>query len=98
MVAVDTKLIQGFFASLLAVFFYGFSFWRISRNHRGNKVIECGSIAIMVLLAMAFYSKFAPLPDWLLGCLLLLLFLLCLCTLFFLAQEGYRALRSRMSK
>jgi hypothetical protein len=43
----------------------------------------------VVLMALA-KAKF---PTWALGCLAMLVFWLCILTMFFLAQQGYRALR-----
>lgn len=49
----------------------------------------------MVTLAMAFLLKYVDLPDWVFFSFILLLFLLCMATLFFVAQRAYRALRNR---
>ena len=81
-----------------AALFYALSFWRIARRNRGNKVIECGTMAIMVTIAMVFLSRFIDLPDWAFSSLLALIFLLCTATLFFLAQRAYRALCHRRAE
>jgi len=62
-----------------------------------NKIIECGVMAIALLLAMAFLPKFVDLPGWAFGSLLLI-FLLCVATLIFVAQRAYHALRHRRAK
>jgi uncharacterized membrane protein len=77
--------------------FYSFTFWRIIRTNRGNKVIECGSIAIILLFAVGVLSKLSA-PDWLIGSLGLLLLLVCFLTVGLYIREGYRALRRRFQK
>jgi hypothetical protein len=67
---------------------YGFSFWRIVKSNRGNKVIECGSLALLVMVGLTVLIKIPHVPDWVLGSVGLLLFLLCLATMGFLFQQG----------
>lgn len=95
MFVVDKTIVRGVVGSLGLVLFYGFSFWRIFKGNPGNKVIECGSITLMVFVVMLALFKVPNFPVWVLACLGLLLFLLCLLTMFFLVQQGYRALRRR---
>jgi len=78
--------------------FYGFSFWRIVKSNRGNKVIESGSLALMVVVVLAVLMKIPNMPDWVLASIGLLLFLLCLLTMGFLFQQGFRAFRRRFRK
>jgi hypothetical protein len=82
----------------LVFVFYAFSFWRIAKTNRGNKVIECGSIALMTFLLLIFLMRLPTTPGWVLGSLGLLLFLLCLLTTAYLFQQGYRAIRNKMAK
>jgi hypothetical protein len=79
-------------------FFYGLFFWRTVGQKRGNKVIECAVMAVALLVVMARLSRFIELPDWAFGSLLLLNFLLCIATLFFLAQRAYLTLRQRSAR
>jgi hypothetical protein len=95
MFVVDKNLIRGVVGSLGLVLFYGFSFWRIFKSNPGNKVIECGSITLIVFVVMLALFKVPNFPVWVLAWLGLLVFLLCLLTMFFLVQQGYRALRRR---
>jgi hypothetical protein len=92
---VDKNIVRGIVGSLGLVLFYGFSFWRIFNGNPGNKVIECGSITLMVFVVMLALFKVPNFPVWVLAWLGILLFLLCLLTMFFLVQQGYRALRRR---
>jgi|SRR5450759_3376905 len=95
MIAVDTNVVRGIAGSLGLVLFYGFSFWRIFKRNPGNKVIECGSITLMVFVVVLALFKVPNFPVWVLAWLWLLIFLLSLLTMFFLVQQGYRALRRR---
>ena len=52
-------------------------------------------IAFTAFLAVASLSDPGKMPDWLLLSWLILVFLLCLATLFFLAQRAYQAVRRR---
>jgi hypothetical protein len=57
-----------------------------------------GSLALLVFVALAVLIKFPKTPDWVLGSVGMLLLLLCLLTMAFLFQQGYRGIRRRLSK
>jgi phosphoglycerol transferase MdoB-like AlkP superfamily enzyme len=80
-------------SSLGAVVLYALYFWRIFKQNPGNRVVQCGVLAIAALLAMAFLSRLGEIPDWIFAIWILLLILLCFSALFFVAQRGYRAIR-----
>ena len=67
---------------------YWLSLWRIIKRNRGNRVIECSSIALMLAFLIMLLMKFTNLPGWLIPSLGLLLFLLCLLTVVFLLSQG----------
>ncbi len=77
---------------------YCLSLWRTIKGNRGNRVIECGSIALILLFFMMLLVKLPNVPDWVLLSLGLLLLLLCLLTIFFLLLQGIQAIRHRKSK
>jgi hypothetical protein len=83
---------------LVVAVVYWLSLWRIIKMNRGNRVIECGSIALMLFFLMMLLMKFKSVPDWLLPSLGALLLLLCLLTMFFLLVQGVQAIRHRKSK
>jgi len=83
---------------LLVAGVYWLSLWRIIKGNRGSRVIECGSIALMLFFLMMLMIKLTGLPEWVLPSLGLLLFLLCLLTMFFLLLQGIQAIRHRKSK
>src|SRR5438067_301287 len=69
---------------LVVAVVYWLSLWRIMKGSRGNRVVECGSITLMLFFLMMLLMKVKSVPDWVLPSLGLLLFLLCLLTMFFL--------------
>jgi len=77
---------------------YVWCFWNLFRTNSGNKVIQTGSIALLVFAALAILMKFPRTPGWILGSVGMLLLLLCLLTMGFLFHQGYRATRSRSRK
>lgn len=86
---------QTLLRGLAILAFYGFSFWRIVKSNRGNRVIACGSLALMVMVGLTVLVRIPKVPDWMLGSVGLLLLLLCLLTMAFLLQQGYQAIRRR---
>lgn len=72
--------------------FYIYIFWHIFKSHPENRVIRCGTITLIVFMLMAALTKVRNFPVGYLGPLL---FFLCMLTMFFLLQQGYRALRHR---
>jgi len=73
------------------------SLWRIIKVNRGDRVIECGSIALVLFFLIVLLMKFTNLPGWLMPSLLLLLCLLCLITMFYQVLQGVQAIRHRKS-
>lgn len=97
MSSAATSGLQPTLGILVVAVVYFLSFWRIIKGNRGNKVVECGSIALMVSLLMVILIRFTILPAWILSSLGLLLLLLCLLTIFFFVARGVQALRRRKS-
>ena len=75
--------------------FYAFVLWRLFKDNRGNRVIQCGSITLMLFVVLMALMSIPNLPIDYVWWLWPALFLLCLLTMFFLFQQGYRALRNR---
>ena len=80
---------------LIVAVVYWLSLWRIIKGNRGNRVIECGSITLMLFFLIMLLMKLSNVPDWVLPSLGLLLLLLCLLTMFFLLIQGLQAIRHR---
>lgn len=77
--------------------------WGVNRSGEnlkrdpGSKVIRCGSITLMVFVVTIVLVRIPTIPSWVLEGLGMLLLFLCILTMFFLAQQGYHALRRRKS-
>ena len=75
---------------------YSLSFWRLFKSNTGNRLIECGSLTLIVFVTMIPISKLGEIPDRLFAPWLFLIVLLCFATLFFLFQRIFRAVRKRL--
>jgi hypothetical protein len=76
---------------------YSLFFWRTIKSNRGNRVTECGCVALTVMVLIVLI-RIQGLPEWLMPSLGALLLSLCLLTIFFLAQQTIRSLRRSKSK
>jgi hypothetical protein len=89
---VDAARGIGFFS------LYAFIFWRIFRGHPGNRVIQCGSVTLMLFMVMLALMRIPQVPVDYVAWLGPALFLLCTLTMFFLFQQGYRTVRGRFKR
>jgi len=48
---------QNLLRGLFVLAFYAFALWRLVRTNRANKVIECASIAILLIFVFGILSK-----------------------------------------
>lgn len=90
-----TKSIQSVIGGIAVVAFYGIAFWRIARQNAGNRVIECGSLTLVVMFALVALTRVPGLPDWIAPSIGLLLLFLALLTMVFLLLQGIHAIRHR---
>jgi hypothetical protein len=93
--AKNPSLVGNITSGIGLFLFYGYSFWRIFKSNPGNRVIECGSITLMLFAVLMALMRIPNLPFDYFWWLWPTLFLLCMLTMFFLLQQGYRALRKR---
>jgi hypothetical protein len=89
--------LQTLLRGLLVTAFYAFALWRVVKTNRGNRVIECGVISLVLLFAAGFAGRSGA-PDWVLESLGTLMLLMCFLTLGLFARECYVALRRRLWK
>jgi hypothetical protein len=82
----------------LSLAFYGAFLWRMTKKYRGDKFIAFGNLTVMSFVLVLVLGKLPFTPDWLLSSLELLMYLLCLVTLGFLFQQGYHAIRKKITK
>jgi hypothetical protein len=98
MIANRSDVVRGIMGAATLIFFYGITLWRIFKGNPNNKVIECGSITLMVFFGTLALFKIPYFPTWVAAYLMMLVFWLCLLTMFFLLQQGYRAIHDRRIK
>jgi hypothetical protein len=72
--------------------------WVTFKTSPGNRLIRYGLSTLWVFVALAALTRLHSAPQWLLNCVGWLLLLLCLLTMVFLFQRGYRAIRRRLWK
>jgi phosphoglycerol transferase MdoB-like AlkP superfamily enzyme len=92
MIAVEGKMFQNIGGGLCVFSFYSLYLWQLFKSNPDNRVIECGSMTLVVFLALVHFCKPGKLPDWVFMHWLILTVLLCFTTLFFVVQRMYRAL------
>ncbi len=73
-------------------------FWRTFKTNPGNKLVECGSMTLIAFFLLIPLTQIGEAPDWLFLSWVILVVMLCLATLFFVAQRGYRALHHRQKR
>jgi hypothetical protein len=67
------------------------------KDDPGSKVIKYGGMFVAGCILLGKLTGDSRIPTWVLASFGVLLFVLLLLTMFFLAQQGYRALRRRKS-
>jgi hypothetical protein len=67
------------------------------KDDPGSKVIKYGGMFLAGCILLGKLTGDSRIPTWVLASFGVLLFALLLLTMFFLAQQGYRALRRRKS-
>jgi hypothetical protein len=93
--ATSSSAIQSVISGIVLVGFYGLVLWRIAKRNAGNKVIEVGSLALMVVFIMVAAIKIPNLPDWVVPSLGILFLILGVVMILFLLEQGYNAIRRR---
>jgi FtsH-binding integral membrane protein len=91
--SADPKISESIVGALSLVLSYGFTLWRTLKRNRGDRGIEFACITLMLFILIRAFFKIPHFPEWAFPGLFVLLFLLCLLTLFFLAQDTYRSIR-----
>jgi len=89
------SVVQSIISGIALVGCYGFVLWRIARRNAGNRVIECGSLALVVVFVLVAAMRIPDLPDWVAPSLGILFLLLGFLMIFFLIQRGYNAIRHK---
>jgi hypothetical protein len=85
---ISPKLIP----AIVTVCFYVFVFWRVVKTNPGNRLIQCGTLTVVVFMLMLLLSRIPNFPAWYLGPLVSVL---CILTVLVLIRRAFRALIGR---
>jgi hypothetical protein len=89
--------LQTFLRGLIVTAIYAFATWRVVATSRGNRVIECGVISLILVFAEGFATRSNAL-DWVLESFGVLMLLMCFLTVALFARECYQGIRQRLGK
>jgi hypothetical protein len=98
MIAVDANFVRQIVGSAVLLLVYGLWLWRTFKSYPGDRFIQSASVTVMVLMAAVAANRIHNFPDSALEYLMLLLYLLAFLSIFFMFQQGYRALRRRKTR
>jgi hypothetical protein len=74
MIANRSDVVRGIMGAATLIFFYGITLRRIFKGNPNNKVIECGSITLMVFFGTLALFKIPYFPTWVAAYLMMLVF------------------------
>jgi hypothetical protein len=98
MIAVDANFVRKIVGSAVLLLVYGLWLWRTFKSCPGDRFIQSASVTVMVMVAAAAANRIHSFPDLVWEPLTLLLYLLAFLSIFFMFQQGYRALRRRKTR
>jgi CDP-diglyceride synthetase len=98
MTTVDPNIVRRIIGSAGLILAYGISTWRMVKSNPGDRFIECSSITVLLFVVTMAVIRIRYFPDWVLESLEVLLYLMTFLSIFFMFQQGYRALRRRKSR
>jgi hypothetical protein len=77
---------------------YGLYALRIFNSNPGDRFMESGGVTLMIFVVVLVSRRIPNIPDWVSNSLALLLGISTFLSLFFMLQQGYRALRGRLTR
>jgi hypothetical protein len=89
--------LQALLYGVIVTAFYALALWRVVTTNRGNRVIECGVISLILVFAEGIAGRSGA-PDWFLESFGILLLLMCFLTVALFARECYQEIRRRLGK
>jgi hypothetical protein len=87
--------LQDVFRGVVVTGLYALALWRVVVTNRGNRVVECGVISLILVFGLGSASR-AKAPDWFMESCGILMLIMCFLTVGFFARECYQALRRRL--
>ncbi len=97
MAALNPDIIRGIAGGVGLILAYGLYAWRVFRSNPGNRFMESGSVTLMIFVVVLASRRIPHIPDWVFNSLAILLGISTFLSLFFMLQQGYRALRRRLT-
>ena len=98
MAALDADIVRGIAGGAGLILAYGLCAWRILKSNRGDRFMESGSVTLMIFVVVLASRRIPHFPDWVFNSLVLLLGIATFLSLFFMLQQGYSALRRRLTQ
>lgn len=94
---MDTHVTQSILGIISVALYWALCLWIIVRRNPRNGLIACGCVTIATLIVTAGVSKIPGVPDWIVGLLGLLTFVLALLTLGIFIKRLIQERRGRRS-
>src|ERR1700736_1603047 len=98
MAALDPGIVRGVTGGVGLILMYGLCAWRIFKSNPGDRFVESGSVTLMIFGVVLASRRIPHIPDWVSNFSVLLLGISTFLSLFFMLQQGYRALRRRLTQ
>jgi CDP-diglyceride synthetase len=98
MIAVDTNILRRIIGSVGLTLAYGISTWRMVKSNPDDRFIQCSSITVLLFVVTMAVIRIRYFPDWVLESLEVLLYVMTFLSIFFMFQQGYRALCRRKTR
>ncbi len=95
MAVLQADIVRGIAGGAGLILAYGLYAWRIFKRNPGDRFMESGSVTVMIFAVVLASRRILHFPDWVFNSLVLLLGIATFLSLFFMLQQGYRALRRR---
>ncbi len=77
---------------------YCIPFWRIFKSNPGDRFLQCASMTVMATLGTMVVYRTRLFPEWTVGFLMALVYILTTVSIFLMCQQGYRALRKKLAR
>jgi hypothetical protein len=98
MIAIQGNHLSTVGEGLLILLLYGLFFWRLLKSKPGNRLVESGFLTLIVFAALSPVRNTRDVPIMGFGVWIILVFLHCFATLYFLFQRMFRALVRRSDR
>jgi hypothetical protein len=98
MAALDADFVRGMAGGAGLILMYGLYAWRIFKSNPGDRFMESASVTLIIFVVVLASRRIPHVPDWVSNSSVLLLGISTFLSLFFMLQQGYLALRRRLTQ